>query len=668
MLDVPGQYGGYLLQERLGQGGMAEVYRARDLSRGRERPVVIKRLRPELRGTSTAVRLFVEEARLAASMQHPNIVQVYELLQMPDGDLFITMEHVDGLDLRWLLNMARRRRRRMPVWLAVHFTTEILAALAFLNELEDDNRARRNLVHCDVTPENIFISSSGEVKLGDFGVAVEDARPEDHHLGQLRGKLAYCSPEQAVGDRLDGRSDVYAAAAVLWEALAGRPLVPTRDPRQARAQIAKGHRPPPSAFNPDVPSALEDVVLAALSPERARRTPSARVFRDRLLRVQASLVGTVRAEDVVRGMTALLAPPARGTTPTEALGTARATRTDDLDEHILIGPPEVVVADTPAILPQEELEFPTWLHGPERVSGPWPLHEVLLRLEGWGARGAMDWGVSVTGRDPIPATRFFQVISSGFDMGAAEVAQPLLQTTIEEVGMATIFGQLGRTQMSGILTVTRGAAGGVDRRQIHVAQGRLADARSPMSDVRVWTVSTRPDREGAGVFAAALHRAIAEGRSVLELLRPDRQAELQQTHSFEVRRQVEEVFEWTSGRIRFVPCPMVHGVGAPRLVDLVPALVLQTHDEARLLAALAPFLRRQVVPTPDLEDSLPALDLLEAERDALLTLLAAPSLAEGLAALPQDSVGLAEALIYALHGVALVRFGPPAVDPPSGLF
>ena len=91
-------------------------------------------------------------------------------------------------------------------------------------------------------------------------------------------------------------------------------------------------------------------------------------------------------------------------------------------------------------------------------------------------------------------------------------------------------------------------------------------------------------------FAAALHRAIAEGRSVLELLRPDRQAELQQTHSFEVRRQVEEVFEWTAGRIRFVPCPMVHGVGAPRLVDLVPALVLQTHDEARLQAALAPFL------------------------------------------------------------------------------
>jgi tRNA A-37 threonylcarbamoyl transferase component Bud32 len=654
-LEVPGHYGGYLLQERLGQGGMAEVYRARDMSRGRERPVVIKRLKPEYLGTHAAVRLFVEEARLAASVHHPNIVQVYELLQLPDGELFITMEHVDGPDLRWLLNMARRRQRRLPVWLAVHFMSEILGALTFLSELEDEHQAPRNLVHCDVTPENIFISSSGEVKLGDFGVVVEDARPEDHHLGQLRGKLAYCSPEQAAGERLDGRSDVYAAAAVLWEALAGRPLVSMRDPGQARAQIAQAHRPAPSAFNPDVPAALEDVVLAALSPDRARRTPSARVFRDRLQRVLTGLFGTVTPEDVVRGMAEVLAPPPRGQTPA-APRAVDAPSTADLEDHVLIGPPEVVVPDTPEILPQEETPFATWLHGPERVTGPLSLHEVLLRLEGWVARGVQDWGLSVTGRAPLPAARFFQVIGSGFDTRAAEVEQPALQTTIGEVGMATLFGQLGRTGASGILTVSRRHEGGEERRQIYVAQGRLADARSALSDLRLWTVSTRPDREDAPVFSAALHRAIAEGRSVLELLDPRLQSELQSGHAFEVRRQVEETFEWPDGELRFVERPLVHGLGAPRLVDLVPALVLQTHDEGRLLAHLALHMARRVVATVDLEDSLPRLELLDAEREALATILGAESLEAGLSALPDESLVLAEALVVALHSVALVRF------------
>ncbi len=330
---LPRRYGKYELLERIGSGGMAEVYRARlPGEAGFERPMVIKRLHPRHARQEDRVRMFVAEAMLAGRVLHKNVVQVFELGELPGGELFIAMEYVPGGDLKRLLGAARRSGRRVPVWLALHVTIEILEALAFAHELRDEGGRRRNVVHRDVSPENVFLSHGGEVKLGDFGVAQDDTREIDPFAGQLTGKVPYLSPEQIAGLPLDGRSDVFSAAVMLWESLAGRRLFAARTGPETMARICSAPRSPPSAFNPDVPPTLDACVLAALAIEREGRPPSARAFGAQLGDILASLVPRVTAADVQRVVIELLGAAAlqaaRAGTPEDEEDFAE----EDLDE------------------------------------------------------------------------------------------------------------------------------------------------------------------------------------------------------------------------------------------------------------------------------------------------------------------------------------------------
>jgi serine/threonine-protein kinase len=297
--SFPSHYGKYQLLERIGHGGMAEVFRARLPGvAGFERIVVIKRLLPHLAENPAVVRMFVNEAKLAAEIQHRNIVPVFELGRAPSGEFYMAMEYVPGTDLAQVLRAAAVNALRIPPWFSVHLVTEILDGLAYAHELRDAEGRKRNIVHRDVTPANIFISQLGDIKLGDFGVAKESNGMEATRTGQLKGKVPYMSPEQLHGLELDGRTDVFAAGVVLWECLTQRRLFGGRPDIEAMNLICDGQRKPPSRVSSDVPPELDAVVLRAVSADVSKRTASARELRDELYAVLPRLRERVLPKDV----------------------------------------------------------------------------------------------------------------------------------------------------------------------------------------------------------------------------------------------------------------------------------------------------------------------------------------------------------------------------------
>ncbi|MFO0727379.1 MAG: protein kinase [Myxococcota bacterium] len=289
--ELPRRYGKYELLERIGEGGMAEAFRARlPGAAGFEKILVIKRILPHLAKNERFLQMFVNEAKLAARLQHQNIVHVFELGETDSGELFMAMEYVQGHDLRAILEMAAERVLRIPVWFSVHAMMQALNGLAHAHELVDENGRPLGVIHRDVTPSNVFVSFLGEVKLADFGVAkainqLMAPGPSDTQGGQLKGKTSYMPPEQIQGLSLDPRADVFSAAVVLWELLTQRRLFGGRGDFEIMLAICEEPRPEPSRFNSAVPPELDAIVLRALEPDRERRYPTARAFHEALLEV-----------------------------------------------------------------------------------------------------------------------------------------------------------------------------------------------------------------------------------------------------------------------------------------------------------------------------------------------------------------------------------------------
>ncbi len=208
-------FGRYRLIERIGAGGMAIVYRAiADGPEGFARSFVIKRLLPELSRDPNFARMIVSEARLSALLQHPNIVQVFELGQVGD-ESYIAMEYVDGIDLVMLIKACLKKQAPLPVAAACYIVSEVATALAYAHELCDDGGQSLGIVHRDVTPSNIMVTMTGGVKLLDFGIAkaASAVQEERTRTGSLKGKISYLSPEQAEGYKVDRRSDIFASSA-----------------------------------------------------------------------------------------------------------------------------------------------------------------------------------------------------------------------------------------------------------------------------------------------------------------------------------------------------------------------------------------------------------------------------------------------------------------------
>jgi eukaryotic-like serine/threonine-protein kinase len=272
VLGLP--FGKYHLLERLGRGGMAEVWKAKALGpMGYARKLVVKRILPELACDEEFVRMFVEEARLSASLNHGNIVQVYEFGEV-GGEYYLAMEWVHGRDLNTLLRQMKERDEPPPLALATYVAREVCRALAYAHALTDEDGQPLRLIHRDVSPSNVMVGFDGSVKLLDFGIAKALALASENRtqVGVLKGKFGYMAPEQVEGDgAVDHRADLFVAGVVLWEMLTLRRLFKGSNEVQTIGMVRAAKALPPSSFNPAVPPELDAVCMRALARRREER-------------------------------------------------------------------------------------------------------------------------------------------------------------------------------------------------------------------------------------------------------------------------------------------------------------------------------------------------------------------------------------------------------------
>ena len=264
------RFGKYQLLERIGRGGMAEVWRARMSGpAGFARIVVIKRVLPEFLHEEAFVRMFVEEARVSAQLNHTNIVQVFELGDM-DGEYFLAMEYLRGRDLRTTMQRhLEQHNTPPPPGFTAYAMREVSRALAYAHTLSDEIGRPLHLIHRDVSPSNVMLVFDGAVKLLDFGIAkaLSASGREATRTGALKGKLGYLSPERVNGKLVDHRADLFAVGVILHECLTGKRLFHSGDEVLTLARVREARVEPPSTINPAVPPELDAIVLRALARE-----------------------------------------------------------------------------------------------------------------------------------------------------------------------------------------------------------------------------------------------------------------------------------------------------------------------------------------------------------------------------------------------------------------
>lgn len=264
--------GKYVVRRKLAEGGMAELYLAAALGpEGFEKDVVIKRVRPGLADDPGFVRMFIAEARVASRLNHANLVHIFDFDKHQDT-YYLAMEYVRGHSLWELRRRCQERGVPVPPILAAQIGMELARGLAYCHRLTDGGRPL-GLVHRDVTPHNVLLSFDGAVKLTDFGIA--KAGGHSTASGVLKGKFAYMSPEQARGDPVDARTDVFALGVTLWELLTGSRLFEGEGDAAVLRAVQERVIVPPARLNPDVPAVLDAVVMRALERDAARRWPTA---------------------------------------------------------------------------------------------------------------------------------------------------------------------------------------------------------------------------------------------------------------------------------------------------------------------------------------------------------------------------------------------------------
>ena len=271
----PFHFGKYLLVDKIGTGGMAELYLAKQTGlKGFEKVIAIKRILPHLTQDTEFVNMFINEAKLAALLSHQNIVQIFDLGNV-DGMYFIAMEYVIGKDLRTVLRKRRENKTRIPIELALVINSRICSGLDYAHRKKDLSGNDLNIVHRDVSPQNILISYEGEVKIVDFGIAKAASGDSETRAGVLKGKLAYMSPEQAWGKPIDRRTDVYATGIVLYEMLTGeRPFKASSD-FELLEKVREAGPDPPSKLNAEIYPELEAIVNKALAKDPVQRYQTA---------------------------------------------------------------------------------------------------------------------------------------------------------------------------------------------------------------------------------------------------------------------------------------------------------------------------------------------------------------------------------------------------------
>jgi len=268
-------FGRYEIVHPLATGGMGTVYLGRmRAARGVSLNVAIKRINASLAGDPHILGMFVDEARITSLVRHPNVVQTLDVVE-ESGELLLVMEYVHGVSLARLLAAARLRKERLPLAVASRIASDVLHGLHAAHEAKNEQGKSLEIVHRDVSPQNILIGVDGITRVADFGIARAANQVETTRVGEIKGKLRYIAPEQFGRDAVDRRADIYGVGLLLWEMIAGTAMRAASSPGGLTSAILVQRAEPPSSWVPEVPPALDDIVMKALANEPRDRFPFA---------------------------------------------------------------------------------------------------------------------------------------------------------------------------------------------------------------------------------------------------------------------------------------------------------------------------------------------------------------------------------------------------------
>jgi len=406
------RFGQFVLRERIATGGMAEIWQAQMQGvEGFEKLVAIKRILPHLAADQEFVGMFIDEAKIAARLNHPNIIHIYDLGKAADT-YYIAMELVDGHDLKSILRRASERDFPMDPSLAIFVASRVAAALDYAHRKEP------GLVHRDVSPQNVLISWDGDIKLCDFGIAKATSKVSHTQSGALKGKLQYMSPEQASGSSLDGRSDIFSLGVVLYEMLTGRKLFRGESEVSVIDQVRSAKVEAPSVANDEVTPEIDRIVLKALAREPEQRYATAAEMARDLEHALYGFKPTPSVADLAVWMHRIWA----ATPPVQEVTASDIAEPEDPKVITLVAPPpepEPVVAApiAAAAVAATEARDPERATGERHVAAPLsmtaPTQEKKSRATLWvalialvlGAAGFAAWRFvgGASGEKPVQA-------------------------------------------------------------------------------------------------------------------------------------------------------------------------------------------------------------------------------------------------------------------------
>ncbi|MGA0164051.1 MAG: serine/threonine protein kinase, partial [Bdellovibrionota bacterium] len=271
-------FGDYILLDRIAVGGMAEIFRAKQSgARGFEKIVVIKKILQHLGDDPEFVSMFEDEAKIAAQLNQANIVQIYELGEVNEN-LYIVMEYVEGKNLRDVIRALSTKNLQLSIPQTVFIVSEILKGLDYAHRKTDSQGRALEIVHRDMSPQNVIVSYEGEVKILDFGIAKASSKLSKTEVGVLKGKFSYMSPEQASGRLISQSTDLYAVGVMLHEMLTGQRLFRADTDMETLERVRQAIVPKPSEKNASIPQELDQIVLKALQRDESKRFVNAGEF------------------------------------------------------------------------------------------------------------------------------------------------------------------------------------------------------------------------------------------------------------------------------------------------------------------------------------------------------------------------------------------------------
>ena len=406
------KFGQYVLLEKIATGGMAEVWKARMRGvEGFQKIVAIKKILPHLSDNQDFIEMFVDEAKLAAQLNHNNIIHIYDLGKI-QSSYYIAMEYIDGYDLKTILRRGEERGHPVTVELALFIASKLASALDYAHRKKDFEEKEMGLVHRDVSPQNVLVSQEGDIKLCDFGIAKAASKASHTQAGALKGKLQYMSPEQAWGRTIDRRSDIFALATVLFEMLTNRKLFTGDNELSILEQVREARVQPPSLYNDEVTPEIDKVVIKALQKDPANRYQTAGEMARDLDAILYSFKPTPTSADLAIYMHRL------STAEPEPFDSAATVIDTPLPEL----PPPPAPAPAPAPVPVAAPAFAAAAASPATITAPMPAAAasvayeepksgkspvllIAIALLALGAVGAGAWFLTRGGKSDAPVTQ-----------------------------------------------------------------------------------------------------------------------------------------------------------------------------------------------------------------------------------------------------------------------